>query len=92
MAQTRLSDAGTGRPAGGSGIRLTDGETSAMTAYQTEQHTQALERMVRETGYNLVRLIASGERGESYSRARCLYDQAVNLLHLGTSSQGYGPR
>lgn len=47
-----------------------------MTTRQIEDHTQALEQLVRETGYNIAVIDTAGSRGYDYSRAYSLYELA----------------
>ena len=51
-----------------------------MTAYETERHFQALEQMVRESGYAVAVLDTACQWGEDYSRARTVYDLACLIL------------
>ena len=53
-----------------------------MTAYQVEQHTQSLEGMVRETGYNIASFKRPGDKGYNYSRAMCLYTEACEVYRV----------
>lgn len=52
-----------------------------MTKLERETLLRKTRNLVRETAYNLARIEASGEMGETYSRAAGLYCMACDQLH-----------
>jgi hypothetical protein len=59
---------------------LTGSKMAENAARNPSPLQQSLCDMVRETGYNAVKIEATGDRGIVYSRAMSLYSMACNLL------------